>query len=118
MGKIYTSYFAKWREFPSGSLAFGITRFPPMYFTGINIANLAPSSNLLYNLKNHQIDEFVFKQKYIQELEDKGLTSKGVRRLFEDIAADHDLILCCYEQTGEFCHRHILAEWLGDVEEL
>lgn len=22
-------------------------------------------------------------------------------------------ILLCYEKTGDFCHRHLLAEWLG-----
>ena len=25
-----------------------------------------------------------------------------------------DAILCCYEKSGEFCHRHMAAAWLQD----
>ncbi len=32
------------------------------------------------------------------------------------------MILLCYEKTGDFCHRHLVAEWLReakfDVEEI
>ena len=32
-----------------------------------------------------------------------------------------DIVLVCYEKKGDFCHRHILTEWLGsdyNIEEL
>ena len=120
MGKIYTSYFANWRNFPEGSLKLGITRFPPDYWKDeVNIAALAPSVNLLRQYKDKFLDEYIFKQIYMRELEDRGLTPSGVRQILNDLAKDRDVILCCYERPEEFCHRHILAEWLGeDVKEL
>ena len=111
--KIYTSYFGNWRNFPEGSLEIAVTRFPPKGVV-LNLRALAPSEDLLRQWKNKEIDEFVFKHKYITELEDRGLTPNGVKELFAGITEKRDIILCCYERPDEFCHRHILAEWLDD----
>lgn len=115
---IYTSYFASWRNFPEGSLEVGVTRFAPKGLQ-INLPALAPSESLLRQWRSHEIDEFMFKHKYITELKDRGLTPNGVRALLSEFLDKRDIILCCYEKPNEFCHRHILAEWLGeDVKEL
>lgn len=29
-----------------------------------------------------------------------------------------NVVLCCYEKPGDFCHRHILIKWLGEGQEL
>lgn len=120
MAHIYTSYFANWRNFPEGSLKIGVTRFPPAYWKDeINIENLAPSVETLRQYQNKFLDEYIFKQLYVRELEDRGLQADGVRRILNDLAKDRDIVLCCYEKPEDFCHRHILAEWLGeDVKEL
>ena len=120
MARIYTSYFANWRNFPEGSLMIGVTRFPPTFWeNGINIAALAPSEDLLRRYKNKQIDEYVFKTIYLTELADRGFNSKAVRNLLNAVSKNRDIVLCCYEKPEDFCHRHILAEWLGeDVKEL
>ena len=31
---------------------------------------------------------------------------------------DKTVVLMCYERPRDFCHRHLVAEWLGDVKEL
>lgn len=31
-------------------------------------------------------------------------------------SAGLDVALLCYEKPGDFCHRHILAEWLKEKE--
>ena len=120
MARIYTSYFANWRNFPEGSLKIGITRFPPAYWKDeINIDKLAPADWLLRQYQNKQIDEYMFAIEYKNQLNDRGLTPYAVRTILEAVAKDRDIVLCCYEKPDEFCHRHILAEWLGeDVEEL
>ena len=28
--------------------------------------------------------------------------------------SEHDCVLLCYEKPGDFCHRHILANWLEE----
>lgn len=118
MARIYTSYFANWRNFPTDALAFGITRFKPSYWDKVNIENLAPSESLLRQYRNKQIDEYMFRRKYFQEIEDRGYTPKFVRDSLNEVAKGRDIILCCYEKPDDFCHRHLLAEWLGNVEEL
>ena len=120
MTRIYTSYFANWRNFPEGSLKVGITRFPPDYWKDkINIAALAPSADLLRQYKDKQIDEYIFAVQYKYQLRDRGLSPNGIRVILEQIANGRDIVLCCYERPDEFCHRHILAGWLGeDVKEL
>lgn len=61
----------------------------------------------------------MFEIEYKNQLEERGLTPKEVRKILESVARHRDIILCCYEKPNEFCHRHILAEWLGeDVKEL
>ena len=118
MGKIYTSYFANWRNFPTNAVAIGITRYKPEYWEKPNIEKLAPGPELLRQYRNNYIDEYMFKRIYIQELENRGLTPTFVRQALNEVAKDRDIVLCCYEAPGDFCHRHILAEWLGDVKEL
>lgn len=78
--------------------------------------NLAPSEELLKQFKNEQIDQNIFKWKYIQELQDRGIDKSSLRIFFDSF--DKDIILCCYERRDQFCHRHIFAEWLGGIIEL
>ena len=116
--KIYTSYFANYRNFPGEAKVVGVTRFAPAYWKGANIAALAPSEELLREYRSCNIDEFMFKVKYLRELGDRKLKPEFVREELEKFSKGFDVILCCYEKPNEFCHRHILAEWLGnDVKE-
>jgi len=42
---------------------------------------------------------------------DRGKVMKGIKWLGQG----KDVVLCCWEKSG-FCHRHLVAEWLG-IEE-
>lgn len=77
--KIYTSYFGNWRNFPKNSLAVAITRFPPKSWQNLVLEFLAPSADLLMDYKNHHIDEFMFKVRYLDELKDRNLTPQYVK---------------------------------------
>lgn len=117
--KIYTSYFANWRHFPGEAVAVGVTRFKPDYWQGANLESLAPSEGLLRDYRNKNVDEYVFKMRYLGELRERGLTPEFVRNELYQYSKGFDVVLCCYEKPKDFCHRHILAEWLGtDIEEL
>ena len=107
---IYTSYFSNYRNFPEDSYVIGVTRMPPADIE--NCADLAPSAALLRQYKNKEIDEFIFSIKYLEELQqlDKEkyvIYLRNLEQIYKNI------ILCCYEKTGDFCHRHILADWLN-----
>ena len=115
---IYTSFFSNWRNFPEGSLEISITRFPPKNWTGLELRSLAPSAELLKMYKNKEIDEYMFAQKYIQEISDRGITRGLLNTFFKSLEFDN-IILLCYEKKGDFCHRNILASWYGEeIKEL
>lgn len=107
---IYTSYFGNWRNFPPGAKTIAITRWPPKYYQGEKELRLAPSENLLTEYKCGNVSPELFTklfQHYLNRL-DKS----------EFLAAwgNQDVILLCYEKPNEFCHRHIVADWIGATE--
>lgn len=115
--KIYTSYFANYRKFNSNTISIGITRFPPKWWKGKNLKELAPSEKLLRNYRNGLISEEEFAIQYKNELWNAGLTPGIVKKGLEKIGQGHDIVLCCYEKPEDFCHRKVLADWLSDVVE-
>ena len=83
----------------------------------------APNAALLQDYKDGNIDEYIFKQRYLAQLEKDANLRERVKNLLNGLMQQFnaDLILCCYEKNGDFCHRHILAEWLKpefDITEL
>ncbi len=40
------------------------------------------------------------------------LRVEDVVREIETLSEDRDAALLCYEKPGDFCHRHLLADWL------
>ena len=106
---IYTSYFANWRKFPEGAYTLGVTRHPPK-----NVDNwifLSPSDALLKDYKAGRISEHIYSRRYRKELEPKNRDAVIV--FLRDLERKHgNVVLCCYEKKGDFCHRKLLAEWL------
>ena len=117
---IYTSYFSNWRNFPKESIVISITQYPPKSWNGIELRSLAPSAALLQDWKNGNIDKYIFRQRYIMQLEKDSNLRERIIALLKGLIKQYnkDLILCCYEKSDDFCHRHILAEWLSPEVEI
>lgn len=52
-------------------------------------------------------DENFYTKQYHKEVLDK----LNPQEVYEELG--QDAILICWEGTGKFCHRHIVAEWLS-----
>ena len=117
---IYTSYFGNYRNFPEGSVTVSITRFPPKNWKGLQLQSLAPTADKLQKLKNKEIDETVFSYQYLAQLNKDSNLRERVKAVLYHLDKEYkNVILCCYETKDEFCHRHILAEWLNmNIKEL
>jgi len=109
-----TSYFAKIRNLYGANLVSIALKTPPG-FKGTVYTKLAPTYDLLIKWKNGNMTE----EEYIKEYKlilNKLDPHKVYRQLGEDA------ILLCYEKSGDFCHRHIVAKWFNNagynVEEL
>ncbi len=105
--KIYTSYFANSRAFSKeGVMPISIARYSPKWFQGPRYLAVAPTSYMLSNACGHE--EYVRKYKDMLSK----LNPQEIINAVSAISQGRDVALCCYEKPGEFCHRHLLSEWL------
>lgn len=97
-----TSYYAKYK----GDNAVSIAAKCPHWFTGRQYKKLAPSYYLLMAYKNGEINEEQFVNRYYAGV----LNNLDARQVYEELGGNS--VLLCWEKSGSFCHRHIVAEWL------
>ena len=95
-----TSYFAKSGKHPK---AVCITAKRPRFYKGRIYPKLGPKLWFLKKYKKDGDENFYTKQ-YHKEVLDKLDPKKVYKELGEDA------ILICWEGSGKFCHRHIVAE--------
>ena len=123
---IYTSYFAMIKKFTENITPVSISRFPPDWYKGKQVKNLAPSEELLNSIKQGKISEEEYTAQYKAYLNAKVTAEwfkKGISGLFPNTKdgkpiweseTDH-VALCCFEKPEDFCHRHILASHLSSL---
>lgn len=106
--KIYTSYFGNIKALrQAGIIPVCIALWPPRWFNGPCLRNVAPSYSIL---KQTRSDE-EYTRRYNSEI----LTPLNVAETIELIKerwGEQPIALCCYEKPDEFCHRQLLAEAL------
>lgn len=108
--KIYTSYFAKAAILrKAGIVPIGVALWPPRFFRGISMKQVAPRRYLL--------DDRLTDEEYIRMYRNDVLRLVDARSFIQDLeqaSRGMDVALCCFEKPGDFCHRHILAKWLNE----
>jgi len=109
--KIYTSYYGNMRKLDrAGILPISISLGVPGWFKGSKLSYLAPTRKML--------DPEMSEEEYIKLY--KGILGRiKVETLREDISnltrgKDVDIALLCWEKPGDFCHRHLFAEWMKE----
>lgn len=109
--KIYTSYFGNLgRLKDSGIEPIGIALYPPKWFRGCSVQTCSPTKSILF-AKNQTQEEYV--SRYRKEVLSR-LDVNGFLETLKSFSHGKDVALCCYEKPSDFCHRHILAEWLNE----
>lgn len=99
---LFTSYFTRAGYHPS---AVSISRWPPATFKGPEYTLLAPAQDLLLDYKNGIVDDNEYVRRFMIQL-----SHIDPNKVITDILPGS--ILLCYEGSRQFCHRHIVAEWL------
>lgn len=118
---LYTGYFKELNKYiEEGLLPVSISRFSPDGYSGDELKGLAPSEDLLKRYKANQIGSSGYKEEYLAYLASK----EGMRAIFKDLSKDiyqkaldggyKGVVLMCYEKPDEFCHRHLLADYLKE----
>ena len=112
---IYTSYFAKTNCLPKNMIPISICAVPPTWYKGLQYKNLAPSYYMLMAYKEKHDSN-----KYIRDYNDQILDKLDVNGVVNDLNSligfdnSKDIVLLCYERPSDFCHRHIVSNWLND----
>lgn len=112
---IYTSYFAKLKELEKHNIIpISICGKAPDWYKGLQYKELAPKYGFFMEWKKNHDDDYYIGH-FWSEVLDK-LDILDVIRNFIDISnkeEKNDIALICYEEPSDFCHRHLVAEWLN-----
>ena len=131
---IYTSYFAKIRKMPENVVPVSISQWPPKGYSGLQCKDLAPTKDILMEYKdsdeNNKVKEARYNERYINEVLGKLDLKQVLSNLQKQIDMDTlDLLevdnvwesknlhiaLVCFEKSGDFCHRNLVAEKLKEI---
>lgn len=104
---IYTSYFGNYKALRNANiLIVNVARWAPRFVTpAFSLLEVAPTP---WMIKQATMEQYLSSYRSI-------LARTNAHQLIEKIAqlsGGQDVALCCYEKSGEFCHRHMLAEHL------
>ncbi|MGC9515592.1 hypothetical protein [Methanocrinis sp.] len=100
-----TSNFARSGSHPR---AVAISRTQPRGWTGRAYEPLAPTWRLVQAAKSGAIDE----DEYIRRYREGVLSKLDPATVYADLG--EDAILLCWERSGAFCHRRLVAKWFEE----
>lgn len=116
-----TGYFAKLRTYTNAGLVpVSVARVTPKWYGGLVYKRLSPTPAMLHEYRDGPLQgdteryAAVFRRCILSHL-DRDSVVRELERL-TGVSSD-EIILLCYEKSTDFCHRHLVAEWLGDCEE-
>ena len=107
---IYTSYFANMSKLDK-SKCVAICRWKPKWYTGAQYIDVAPTESMIRDYKSNTGEYKAKVERYIKDYNQSVLSKLDPAKVFRDLDGK---ILLCYEKPTDFCHRHLLAEWLRE----
>ena len=107
---IYTTYFAKLKSLPENIVPVSICGKAPAGYKGLQYKVLAPRYDFFMKWKETQDNDYYI-QCYREQVLSK-LKANDVINTLYTMSNGKDIALVCYEKPQDFCHRHIVADWL------
>ena len=111
---IYTGYYAKTKLYKDkGFYTLAISGKVPDFYRGAVWKDFAPRWETFKKWKDKVITNEGYTEEYKAYLNtlNKEQIKEGINMLLE---AHDDIIFLCHEKAGDFCHRHVLADWLEE----
>lgn len=112
---IYTTYFAKLKKLPENTVPIAICKWVPeaLRLSVYQYLELAPSADFFHEYKRTG-DTEKFTECYKERILSK-LNPHYVVKALTDWVGGKDIALVCYEKSTDFCHRHLVADWLREA---
>lgn len=109
--EIYTTYFAKVKDLPKDITPISICGKAPDGWDGLQYKTLAPKWGFFQEWKKNGDNNYYIKH-FKEEVLDK-LDAYHEYCTLKAISPTDKIALVCYEKPADFCHRHLVAEWLS-----
>ena len=112
---IDTSYFAKLKRLPSNVVPISICGKAPDWYNGLQYKKLAPKYDFFMKWKQtHDNDYYIkcFDEQVLSKLNANTVVMELKHLCGKSMYDDVDICLICYEKPSDFCHRHLVADWL------
>ena len=106
---LYTSYFANLKNLPKDIVPISICGKAPDWYDGLQYKRLAPKYDFFKVWKETHDNDY-----YIKCFREQVLAWLDIKQVCYDLkrmAGTGNIALICYEKPGDFCHRHLVAEW-------
>lgn len=113
---IYTSYFAQLKNLPSDIIPISICGKAPDWYTGLQYKKLASKYDSFQEWKrNHDNDYYIkcFQEQVLGKLTPTDVIVDLSNLVYSFNVGECDIALICYEKPTDFCHRHLVADWLN-----
>ena len=104
---IYTSYFGS-KKWNYGN-AVSIARYSPRWYQGHIYEPLFPTDRILKMYHTGMLTDKGYADMYYEQV----LLHLNPNDIYNDLDGK---ILLCYEKPDDFCHRHLVAQWLRDFD--
>lgn len=108
--KVFTSYFGNVNALERcGVVPISIARWSPRGWSGLKLTWLAPTSYML--------SDACSMEEYVRQYEEicKKIHPDWLLRQLQQMGGGKDVALLCFERPGDFCHRHMLADYLNKL---
>ena len=109
---IYTTYFAKVKDLPKDITPISICGKAPDGWTGLQCKHLAPKWTFFQEWKKNGDNNY-----YIEHFQKEVLDTQDAYHIYCELLAmspTEKIALVCYEKPTDFCHRHLVAQWLSN----
>ena len=109
--QLYTSYFAKTKQLiEMGLRPVCVAGYAPKFFFDTSNAHfypdLAPRREWFWEWKSKHLSN----EWYIEKYNETVLSKLNPEKVLSDLG--DNAVMLCYEKPTDFCHRHLIAEWL------
>lgn len=124
---IFTTYFANLRNLPDNFIPVSICAKAPNGYRGLEYKKLAPHYEFFVHWKDSRDDDYFiacYKSRVLTKLDCLRVITELHMLLPELIkldmrspvytSPDYHIVLVCYEKPSDFCHRHLVADWLNE----
>lgn len=112
---IYTSYFSNLKNLPDNIVPISICGKAPDWYNGLQYKKLAPKYSFFKVWKEtHDNDYYIehYKKEVLENLNAYSVVMELKHLCDKSLWSKVDICLICYEKPQDFCHRHLVADWL------